>query len=145
MSGFVYFLGCNWGQTGHIRVKIGYTRYHPETRRDALQPGSPELLDVLCYVRGDIALERKLHETFANCRLHNEWFAPFGLMDRFVRRLMCDGNGARRPTDYEVFIRAFKEEVFDWTPDPNSQEDILLMDTSADTWMWAAECLAVPE
>jgi len=139
VSGYVYFIGCNWGNSSDLRVKIGFTRRHPEQRCQDFQPGAPEVLDVLCYTPGDIALERKFHATFDACRIHNEWFCPFGLMDRFIRRIMQEGRGARCPTDFEIVKRAMFEEVYDWAPSPDVDEDWPTLLQSASPAIWNAD------
>lgn len=136
LGSFVYFIGCNWGNSSQLRVKIGFTSRHPLERAGDFQPGSPGELDVLFYMPGDMGLERKFHATFAPCRIHNEWFHPYGLMDRFVRRLMRDGNGARSPTDFALVQLAMFEEVYDWAPSPHVDEDFIELEQSADREHW---------
>ena len=113
---FVYFIGCQ-NSAGELRVKIGFTRRHPEARLMDFQPGSPHELDVLSYVPGDMELERRLHAAFAGCRLHNEWFLAMGCLENLVRRLMRDGLGARAPTPWDVFKLALFECAYDVVPD----------------------------
>lgn len=99
---FVYFIGCQ-NRSGELRVKIGFTRRHPEARLMDFQPGSPEELDVLAYIPGNLMLERALHENFKEQRLHNEWFLAEGPLGTLVSRLMHNGSGARAPTSIKVF------------------------------------------
>lgn len=129
---YVYFIGCQ-NSGGEMRVKIGFTRRHPEARLMDFQPGSPEELDVLAYVRGDIQFERRLHMVFDGCRLHNEWFLSVGCLDRLVHRLMAVGKGARAPTDWDLFKLALFECVYDVVPDRvGPDEDWRLYEATAD-------------
>ena len=124
-TSYVYFIGCQ-NSGSELRVKIGFTRRHPEQRLCEFQPGSPEELDVLAYVEGDMDLERRLHAAFAGCRIHNEWFIATGCLAALVWRLMRDGNGARKPTPYDIFKLALFECAYDVVPDrvpdPNDWE-----------------------
>ena len=113
---YVYFIGCQ-DTGGELRVKIGFTSRTPLARLLDFQPGSPQELDVLCYVEGDMALERRLHAAFDGCRLHGEWFLSTGCLDRLIRRLMRDGNGARNPTPWDMFKLALFECAYDAFPD----------------------------
>lgn len=108
---FVYFIGCQ-NSAGEMRVKIGFTTRNPLARLLDFQPGSPEELDILSYIDGDMALERKLHQTFATVRLHNEWFLATGCLGLLVSRLMNEGGGARRVTPTNVFLTAMYDEVY---------------------------------
>jgi Meiotically up-regulated gene 113 len=74
VTGFVYFIGGQLSERD-ARVKIGYTDSKPSVRLKALQTGSPIKLRVLAYLRGDMRLEAKLHETFMPLHLHGEWFS----------------------------------------------------------------------
>lgn len=130
---WVYFTGCQ-NSAGEMRVKIGFTRRHPVARMLDFQPGSPEELDVLAFVPGDIQLERLLHSVFAGVRLHNEWFLAQGCLLNFVHRLMRDGGGARSPISWDAFKLALFECVYDVVPDrvPDG-EDWRIYDVTADT------------
>lgn len=56
-------------------VKIGVAD-KPEERRRMLQVGSPAILSILGVMETDDApaLERDLHQRFADLRAHGEWF-----------------------------------------------------------------------
>lgn len=133
---WVYFVGCQ-NSAGEMRVKIGFTRRDPRMRRNDFQPGSPEELDVLAYIAGDLQLERKLHATFDNVRLHNEWFLAIGCLQSLVHRLMSVGGGAVRPTPDDLFKLAMFECVYDVVPDRvPDDEDWRIYDVTANTEHW---------
>ena len=67
-------------------VKIGVTSGDPLARLATFQTGSPCPLDMIAYVHGNEALEKALHATFANYRLHGEWFRLSGHVFRLISR-----------------------------------------------------------
>lgn len=69
-EGTIYYLMCS--ETG--RMKIGYTRGDVQKRLKSLQTGSPTKLRVAAIHPGTPESERRLHEQFAEDRLHGEWF-----------------------------------------------------------------------
>lgn len=72
------------GDDGRV-VKIGFTRSDPFIRLAALQTGSPLPLLIWAYMRGDVALERALHNAFAPLRSHGEWFFIDGKLRAFMQ------------------------------------------------------------
>lgn len=54
-------------------VKIGYAA-KPQDRIGDLQTGNSKKLRVLLEIEGDKALEKTIHEMFADSRVHGEWF-----------------------------------------------------------------------
>lgn len=67
---YVYFIrakAMNWP------VKIGCT-IDVEKRLKELEKSSPLHLEVAAFVRGGLALERKLHACFQASHSHGEWF-----------------------------------------------------------------------
>lgn len=64
----VYFIGNGRGQ-----VKIG-TASNVKSRLSGLQTGSPDELELLAYIPGGNARERKLHDEYAEYRIRGEWF-----------------------------------------------------------------------
>lgn len=69
-EGTIYYIGS--AETG--RMKIGYTAGDPVKRLRALQTGSPTKLALFAMHPGTQELEQKLHNQFADARLHGEWF-----------------------------------------------------------------------
>jgi hypothetical protein len=67
MKGFVYFIGND------EFVKIGYST-DPKNRLKYIQSGHPHKLKLFGCIRGDMKLERELHEKFKEHRLNGEWF-----------------------------------------------------------------------
>jgi hypothetical protein len=68
----VYFIQT----AGENAIKIGYAK-EPQKRRAELQTGHHEELTVVAVIaRGDMALERRLHDRFAKSHIRGEWFRP---------------------------------------------------------------------
>lgn len=65
----IYFIKAS--QSGAI--KIG-TSNDPRGRFAALQTGSPEPLELIGVMPGQMDEEKRLHQTFARFRMHGEWF-----------------------------------------------------------------------
>lgn len=78
MSGFVYFIApeavFRRDEEDLRVVKIGYTKFHPQSRLNGLQTGSPICLELLAFIDGNTALERAFHDAFAELRWQGEWF-----------------------------------------------------------------------
>lgn len=69
-EGVVYFIQAV--ESG--RIKIGYSSNSGKRRLAEMSTGSPEQLEVLGEVPGDVAFERELHRRLRHSRLHGEWF-----------------------------------------------------------------------
>lgn len=67
-------------------VKIGSTENLKERLR-ALKVGSPERLEIMALMEGGAEEERRLHETFAECRSNGEWFHPRTELLAFIEKL----------------------------------------------------------
>lgn len=74
-------------------VKIGRA-VAPELRLDALQSGSPVMLELVGYVAGGHKHERELHDRFREYRSHGEWFREEGEVSEWVERVRS-GKGAK--------------------------------------------------
>jgi hypothetical protein len=85
--GWVYFIR---GEKTHL-VKIGSTRKDPSVRVKECQTGSPDVLDLVgvIYTATPRALERYLHEEFADLRKHGEWFSEEILIPLVSRMQAC--------------------------------------------------------
>ena len=68
-------------------IKIGKATYSPALRVRELQTGCPYPIEVLNFVPGDIAMERKFHKRFAHCRAHGEWFHASASLLSFIDAL----------------------------------------------------------
>lgn len=67
--GWIYLIGCEENST----VKIGWTR-DLEVRLGAIQRMSPVKVRIIRQIKGDRALETRLHKVFDARRTHGEWF-----------------------------------------------------------------------
>lgn len=99
-------------------VKIGVTSGDPLARLATFQTGSPCPLELVACVYGDEALERALHATFADYRLHGEWFSLSGHVYQLVRRF---SDILMWVPDHKLihefdFAEAIAEYVLDWNP-----------------------------
>jgi hypothetical protein len=56
-------------------IKIGHAKYW-DVRGPNLQTWSPLPLECIALIDGDVALERRFHALFQECRSHGEWFHP---------------------------------------------------------------------
>lgn len=107
-KGFVYFLvGSVQSQ---MFCKIGFTGGDVAKRARNIGACSPIPLDIFGYVRGNIDLERKFHQTFAPMRMHNEWFAAEFKLHDFVHYL-ADFGGAQRPATCEELDIAISDVI----------------------------------
>jgi len=70
MNGTIYYIAC---KETH-RLKIGYTSRSVKRRIAALQTGSASPLVFMAMHPGTMETERRIHERFADERLHGEWF-----------------------------------------------------------------------
>jgi hypothetical protein len=85
-QGFVYLI------QGAGLVKIGWA-VSPAKRLKLLQTGSPVLLELLGFIRGDQETEAYLHWKYARWRKHGEWFA---LTPSQINHILKDDEVARR-------------------------------------------------
>lgn len=81
-TSYVYFI--QRGQAGSI--KIGYGK-NPAKRLRDLQVGSDRELRLIGVTPGGVALERTLHQEFAELRLSGEWFRADASLSRRIREL----------------------------------------------------------
>ena len=68
-------------------IKIGKATHSPAMRVRELQTGCPYPIEVLHFLAGDVAMERKLHRRFAHCRAHGEWFHASASLLAFIASL----------------------------------------------------------
>ncbi|MCW4039964.1 MAG: GIY-YIG nuclease family protein [Candidatus Bathyarchaeota archaeon] len=69
-------------------IKIGKTRQDPKERLKNLQTGSPEELQIVGLLKGDI--ETELHNKFKNLRKHGEWFDNKPELVSYIESLPTD-------------------------------------------------------
>lgn len=100
----IYFIQ----DTTVLNIKIGFTDGDPADRLKALQTGSPAPLVLLYTMRGDMDLERRLHERFASARVHGEWFRPAPALLLFL----LDA-ATRDLPPHDVLIRVVRSVVAD--------------------------------
>lgn len=72
-------------------VKIGYST-DVNQRLGSLQSGSPDELKIIGCWLGTEADERQIHQQFAHCRMHREWFYP----SKELLQLVSEKNQARK-------------------------------------------------
>lgn len=71
-TGYVYFIKCH---AEDQPIKIGWSAKKPQMGRLAdLQIASPFELEVIAYIRGTVADERRLHKEFIEHHIRGEWF-----------------------------------------------------------------------
>ena len=68
-------------------IKIGKATHSPALRVRELQTGCPYPIEVLSFIPGDFAMERKLHKRFAHCHAHGEWFHASASLMAFIASL----------------------------------------------------------
>jgi len=117
MSGFVYFIGPEAviyrnPDSDAVRVKIGYTRYNPQTRLGALQCGSPVPLELIAYIDGTQELERAFHGAFAELRSHGEWFYVEHKLRDFLGYLYPERGDSPRYVHRDRLTVALYDTVF---------------------------------
>lgn len=78
ITGRVYFI------SGGDLIKIGYAK-QPLKRLTSLKSGSPYELTLIASMAGSMALERHLHDRFADLRQNGEWFRADPKLLRFIR------------------------------------------------------------
>lgn len=81
----IYFIKAS--QSGAI--KIG-TSNDPRGRFATLQTGSPEPLELIGVMPGQMDEERRLHAKFARYRIHGEWFKGAPELIAGIKKLLCD-------------------------------------------------------
>jgi len=67
---YVYFMR-QVGGVGPIKIGVSAS---PKSRLDMLATWSPTPLELVAVIPGDAALERNIHECFADYHSHREWF-----------------------------------------------------------------------
>lgn len=80
---FVYFMKPV-GQDGP--VKIGCSE-RPNDRLSTFMTWSPIPLEIAATVPGDFALEKNIHECFADQHSHREWFHPSARLTKLIEDL----------------------------------------------------------
>lgn len=83
MSNYVYFMRAKFPDSP---IKIGHS-WMPEQRLMALTIWSPYPLEIILTIPGDIALERNIHNCFADCHSHCEWFKPSPRLTVAIREM----------------------------------------------------------
>lgn len=130
MTGSIYFIACQ----ATNRVKIGFTKGDPDVRLRALQTGAPGQLVLMAVISGSMERERELHEQFADCRLHGEWFDPSDELIEFMMSIVfVAGSIAARdgfwPEEWVlVGLRMMDREV---APLPDTLRAFIAADISA--------------
>lgn len=66
-------------------IKIGWSRFHPDSRFADIQACSPVHLEKVGVIRRDETWERHLHSLFRKGREHSEWFRPISPLLDYIR------------------------------------------------------------
>lgn len=134
MNGVIYF-----AMTAGDRfiVKIGFSRQDPRKRIKQLQTACPFVLELAASVVGDEALERRLHQTFAPCRMSGEWFVGDHKLRDFIYYIMGHGDGERRITSAEL-RGAIHDCVVKGLQHPDNPTPKDVYDASADASIWGS-------
>lgn len=82
-NGYVYFIGPI-GLDGP--VKIGWSA-RPEGRLFELASWSPLPLEVVVTIPGSMQLEANIHDCFADCWSHHEWFSSTPRLSKLIEDL----------------------------------------------------------
>lgn len=96
-------------------VKIGFTKSHPYSRLKTLQTGSPLPLKVWFYFHGSQDLEAAFHETFAELRVHGEWFMVQDKLEEFIQYLGEEPHVGHLVDDEKLAAAVF-DNIFQWHP-----------------------------
>lgn len=70
--GYIYFVRC----PANGRIKVGFTKHHPDRRLATLRASSPVELEPIGVIPGEAGLETQLLMMFFEYRSHSEWFEP---------------------------------------------------------------------
>ena len=77
-------------------IKIGFTANQINQRLQSLQTSSPNKLDILGCIDGEIDREKLIHEKFKEYHIRNEWFIPAKEIIRYII------SNSIEPTDFET-------------------------------------------
>lgn len=69
-------------------IKIGISA-HPRVRLGTFLAWSPLRLELITEIPGDLALERAIHDCFADAHSHAEWFHPTPRLLAFIADLQA--------------------------------------------------------
>lgn len=72
------------GQDGPI--KIGFSNFD-KARLGAMMSWSPVPLEIIASVPGSLALEKQVHDCFADCHSHREWFRAEPQLLDFIQKV----------------------------------------------------------
>lgn len=109
VSGFVYFLApVNGGP-----IKIGFSA-KPKRRLYNHMTWSPVPLELLADYPAFKYDETMLHEVFAKCRLHSEWFRPTAELLALVEQVKSTGDGPHIPWPTTYFNRGRDQQFRAW-------------------------------
>lgn len=87
----VYFIQADNGL-----VKIGVSA-NLESRLATLQAMSPIPLTLCAWMHGGFSLEQTLHDRFADCHSHGEWFKPNRDLEAYIKGV--SNTGATHPLE----------------------------------------------
>ena len=79
----IYFI--QEGKNGSL--KIGYSRNNIKRRLSQFQVSSSRDLYLLCFIDGDIGMEKRIHNTFHSIKDRGEWFHPYPHLIEYIKYL----------------------------------------------------------
>lgn len=123
--GFVYIVqGEDEEEDRTAPVKIGFAR-DVHQRMRSLQTGNPDRLRLLVCFPGTRRHERRLHERFADARIHDEWFRYTPDLESFVvaARVELLTTDAPIPAGMPMWYAPGFEETFEVVDDDCVCED----------------------
>lgn len=68
-------------------IKIGHSNYS-QARLGTLAAWSPAPLEIIGSAPGTLAVEKAIHDCFADCHSHREWFHPHPRLLAFIEAVV---------------------------------------------------------
>lgn len=90
-------------------IKIGCS-LHPRARMSSFATWSPFPLELVAEIPGDLELETAIHDCFADCFSHREWFHPSPRLLKFIEDIRAGAplSAAIDLTDRKGSVRSLR-------------------------------------